>query len=272
MLNSAYIVRWLSIAAVGAVGACGQRGGSELQWARAALERNPNVKVLEVEVQANRIKLQDKASGAVLEVTPGELAAVSIADLVALTERSKSTASAPPLAAESTAAAEVAIPAKQESDNVMEVRAQPPRPPAPPIAYNVQREGGRVRVSGPGVSIESSSTAQPTVATHYDEPIICDGRRLLHLDGRVLNVEGDAITVRGGCELHITNSRIAASGVGVVVLDGAVHISNSSAQGSSASLELGPQSKAFLRSSQFQGISRRDPSATLRDLGGNTWR
>ena len=267
-----YIARWLWVAALFTVGACGQRGDAELQWARAALERNPNVKVLEVDAQANRIRLQDKVSGAVLEVTPGELAAISIADLVALTERSKLAAAAPAGSIDAAETAEAPIPAKRESSNVIEVRAQPPRAPTAPVAYNVQREDGRVRVTGPGVSIESSSTVQPNVAMHYDEPIICDGRRLLHFDGRELNVHGDAITVRGGCELHITNSRIAATGVGIVVLNGAVHISNSSAQGAGASLELGPQSKAFIRGSQFQGISRRDPNATLRDLGGNTWR
>ena len=50
---------------------------------------------------------------------------------------------------------------------------------------------------------------------------------MLQLDNRQLRVDGNAITIRGGSELYLTNSNIVATGVGVVVHDGTVHIANS---------------------------------------------
>ena len=69
------------------------------------------------------------------------------------------------------------------------------------------------------------------------DPIICEGRRMMHFDDRDIYVTGDAITVRGGCELFITNSRIVATGTGVVVRDGIAHIDNSYVEGTGASFD-----------------------------------
>ena len=60
---------------------------------------------------------------------------------------------------------------------------------------------------------------------------------MMHVDGRDIYVDGDAITVRGGCELYITNSRIVASSTGVVVREGTVHIANSYVEGATASFD-----------------------------------
>src|SRR5262245_16638465 len=57
---------------------------AELKWARAALERNPELKVISVDAERNSIKVLIKASGETATVTPGELAAIPIGDLVAL--------------------------------------------------------------------------------------------------------------------------------------------------------------------------------------------
>ncbi|HKE96440.1 MAG TPA: hypothetical protein VKB34_19180, partial [Povalibacter sp.] len=141
--------------------------------------------------------------------------------------------------------------------------------------YTIERTDGHLKVSGPGISVVSSGTANATedrAGAPAAEPIICEGQRMLHLDNRRLFVDGDAITVRGGCELYITNSNIVASGVGVVVHDGTVHIANSYIEGASGSFEASSQAKVFVRGSTFQGLSRRDQLAMVQDQGGNQWR
>ena len=94
----------------------------------------------------------------------------------------------------------------------------------------------------------------------------------MHLDGRDIYVEGDAITVRDGCELYITNSRIVASATGVVVREGTVHIANSYVEGSSASIDAQRDARVYLRGSTFQGLPRRSERAVVQDQGGNQWR
>jgi hypothetical protein len=243
--------------------ACAKQENSELNWARAALERNPQVKVLAVDAEKNTIQVRVKATGETLTVTPGELAAIPLGDLIVL-------ASAPrqvPRVAEPTPEpAQVAEPLPPEP---VTTPAEPAKP-----EYTVQREDGRVRVTGPGVSIETHKPAQEMVAVTqaFDEPIICDGKRMLHIDNKRINVSGDAIVARGGCELHITNSRIYASGTGVTVLDANVHIVNSEVTGTEGSLTTSSAAHVLLHNSQFTGLARRDNQASIQDQGGNTWR
>src|SRR5262245_7356604 len=59
---------------------------NELKWAQAALERNPDLKVVSVDKKHNSIKVAIKSTGETATVTPGELAAIPIGDLVALTK------------------------------------------------------------------------------------------------------------------------------------------------------------------------------------------
>lgn len=241
---------------------------AELQWARAALERNPQLKVMAVDAATHSIQVQVKANGETIAVTPGELAAIPIADLVALTQA----ANAPP-----PVVSEPAAPAEPEP------APEPPPASEPEVAestaktnydeFVVQREAGRVRVTGPGVSIESHAAPVTEGATQrYDDSIVCDGKRMLRMDARQLNVAGDAITVRGGCELHLSNSRIRATGAAIVVESGTVHISNSEIAGGVNSLRTGPGARAYLRSNTFVGLQVRDSQADIVDQGGNTWR
>jgi hypothetical protein len=94
---------------------------------------------------------------------------------------------------------------------------------------------------------------------------------MLHLDNRRLNVTGDAITARGGCELHITNSHIVATGTAIVVLDATVHIANSEITGTDGSLTTSSAARVVLRNTTFTGLARRDGQAKIQDQGGNTW-
>jgi len=249
---------------------CGAKtsGDTELQWARAALERNPQVKVVSIDAATNSIQVQVKASGETIAVTPGELAAIPIADLVALTQtasREPPIEKTPPPAPPVEAAPEPQTPPEPVTES------QPAKP-----AYDdfvVERENGRVRVTGPGVSIESPpAPVTEGVSQRVDEPIVCDGKRMMRMDARQLNVDGNAITVRGGCELYISNSRIQASSAAIVVDNGIVHISNSEISGAKNSLVTNSAARAYLRSNTFSGLQIRDPDATIVDQGGNTWR
>jgi len=245
------------------VAGCAKQENAELQWARAALERNPQLKVVSVDEASKTIKARVKFSGEVLTLTPGELAAIPIADLVA-------PPAPPPAPAPIPESTPAAAPAPQT------VEAAPPAPePAAAATYTVEREDGRVRVSGPGVSIETAAKTTSTAEgapTQYDDPIVCDGKRFLHLDNRTLHVDGDALIARGGCELHITNSRISATGTAVTVMDATVHVSNSTVEGSEGSLTTSSAARVLLRGNRFSGLARRSPDAKIQDQGGNVWR
>ena len=140
--------------------------------------------------------------------------------------------------------------------------------------YKVERSGGQVRVSGPGVSIVSGSatpapSARGEAGQRNVDPIVCDGQRTMHLDDKRIFVEGDAITVMGGCELYLTNSRIVASNTGLVVRDGVVHIANSYVEGGTASFDIGSAARVYVRGSTLQGVLRREEVAMIEDQGGN---
>jgi hypothetical protein len=142
--------------------------------------------------------------------------------------------------------------------------------------YTIERSEGQVRVTGPGVSIVSTGSegnAGANASTQASsDPIICEGQRMLHFDNREFIVEGDAITVRGGCELYLTNSRVIATGTGIVVQDGIVHVSNSHVEGQEGSFDADNRAKVFVRGSTFRGLPRRSELAQVQDQGGNRWR
>ena len=267
LLNHAlvYSTRLCFVAAFALLVACAQQENSDLIWARAALERNPQIKVLGVDAAKNTIQIRVKATGETLTLAPGELAAIPLGDLIALTSAPRQL---PPARLESTPEPTPVVAPLPVSEAPIA-----PTEPAKP-QYTVQREDGRVRVTGPGVSIEThgSTQAKDTATQAFDEPIICDGKRMLHLDNKRINVSGDAIIARGGCELHITNSRINAGGTGVTVLDANVHIVNSEVTGTEGSLTTSSAARVLLRNSQFIGLTRRDNQASIQDQGGNTWR
>lgn len=149
--------------------------------------------------------------------------------------------------------------------------------------------GKGVLTSGPGYSIKAgdplpaapvrlasrSSTIPSPVrgvaVEHRYEPMICQGARLLHIDGRNLEFEGDAISAEEGCEIHITNSHIIAHGLGVSARAANVHIQNSVIEGDSGSVSASEGAKVYTQQSTFKGLSRRLDTATFTDLGGTVW-
>jgi hypothetical protein len=236
---------------------------ADIEWARAALARNPELEVLAVDPQTGVVTVKNRSTGETEAVKASELVAVPPSRL-----RAMQTADAPP----------------PEVDPAPEQSATAPDPGATTAsagqsegAYTIDRSGGQIRVSGPGVSIVSSGTnASGNNATGAGrrtvDPFICEGRRTLQLDNRNIYVDGDALTVRGGCEVFITNSNIVASGTGIIVQDATVHISNSHIEGVNASFQAEDRAKMFVRGSTFQGVSRRAEQATVQDQGGNRWR
>ena len=147
--------------------------------------------------------------------------------------------------------------------------------------------GGRTLESGPGYAIkvaskdatpsagratarERSVTTSAAVERRH-EPIICQGDRLLQIDNRNLEFDGDAVAAQDGCEIHITNSHITAKGVGVSARAANVHIDNSQIEGDSASIDASDGAQVYASSSRFKGMSRRLDNSSFHDLGGNVW-
>lgn len=258
---------------------------AELTWARAALERNPRYEVLASDTQTRVFTVRDRSTGQVQTLNLNDLAAAPVAQLkappafAAIPPAPEPAAAPAPTAAPAASAAPAnpapgAAPA-QVVDNSPAAAAE--RAQAAESNYTIDRTGGQLRVSGPGVSIVSSgksatSGASNTAGVRASEPIICEGKRMLKLDDRKMYVEGDAIIARGGCELYITNSHIVATGTGLIVEDAIVHVANSHIEGLNGSFNATDRAKMFVRTSTFQGVPRRAEFASVLDQGGNEWR
>lgn len=287
----------LSCIALAVLSAC-NRGGdqaavipaepAELTWARSALERNPQLEVLASDAQTRVFTVRNRASGQIETINLNDLAAAPVAQLRTPPALPPVTAapvaSAAPLAwtpapatanTQEPAPGESAAPAQQSVvDNSPAAAAE--RAQASDANYTIDRTGGQLRVSGPGVSIVSSgdraAKATNVAGAHTSEPIICEGKRLLKIDDRTIYVDGDAIIARGGCELYITNSRIIATGTGLIVDDALVHIANSHIEGANGAFNAADRAKMYVRTSTFQGVPRRTEFASVLDQGGNQWR
>ncbi len=278
-----YGCRMLTCSALVILAACQQgktptatQGQSELTWARAALERNPNLEVLAIDERMGVFTVRDRSTGEVQAVKANELAATPVAQLAAPTSAETQASTEAATAAPAEAPATSSTPTAQPTDTPA-TAANTTQPSSGPREYTIERSDGQVKVSGPGISIVSSgpasaASAQGGAAERPVDPIICEGARRIHLDNRDIHVEGDAVIARDGCEVYITNSRIVASGTGVVAYDAVVHIANSYVEGAAGSFAADGRSRMFLRGSTFNGLSRRDSLASVQDQGGNQWR
>lgn len=249
---------------------------TEISWARAAIERNPDLEVVAVDPQSGVITVKHRSSGEVEALKASELAATTPSQLKPMNMQAAPPPEPEPGPVEQDRATAGQQPAQATAPQTDRSEGSPPQSGLP-SGYTIERADGKIRVSGPGVSIESSGTSaargtQASSGRRPVDPFICEGRRTLQLDNREIYVEGDAITVRGGCEVFITNSNIVASGTGIVVQDGTVHISNSQIEGASASFQADDRSKLYVRGSTFLGVPRRTELAVVQDQGGNRWR
>jgi hypothetical protein len=243
---------------------------AEISFARAALERNPDLEVVASDPHSGVVTVKHKSTGEVETVKAGEITAVSPSQLKAM--------NAPQPEPDSAATQQESQTHPQQTAQMTDrSEGSAPVPGATPSGYTVDRSNGQIRVSGPGVSIVSSGSNasadnQASSGRRTVDPFICEGRRTLQLDNRDIYVDGDAITVRGGCELFLTNSHVVASGTGIVVQDAVVHISNSTVEGANASFQADDRAKMYVRGSTFSGVPRRAELAMVQDQGGNKWR
>jgi hypothetical protein len=260
----------------------------ELNWAREALKRNPAIEVVATDTAAGVFTVRVKDTGEVQTVKLSELAAVPVSTLSAThTPTSMPEAAAPTpapaaspevsdrMASDRTADAQPTASTAASTSNDGSASSAPAAQSNP--NYTIERADGQVKVSGPGISIVSTGTttvsaAESAAGQRAAEPIICEGRRMLHFDNRNIYVDGDAIIARGGCELYITNSRVVASGTAVIIQDATVHIANSTVEGAAASFDARENAKVYVRSSTFEGLPRRAEQAVVQDQGGNQWR
>jgi len=232
----------------------------QLDWARDALQRNDALEVVATDPATGWITVRVKSTGELRKVFAGSVVAMLPGDApIAAPAGSDEGAASTPRSAE--------VPAAPKGERVL--RSGP---------------GYSIAVASPATGVESRSTAAPAPGgspgggaslasglplEHLHEPIICQGAQLLHIDSRNLEFDGDALSVQSGCELHITNSRIIAKGIGVEARAASVHIDNSSIEGDSGSVEASDGAQVYASSSTFKGIIRRLDTAAFHDMGGN---
>jgi hypothetical protein len=277
-LNARLPVIWMCGCAIVALAGCDKPARDDMTWAQSALERNGRLQILTVDRQAHAFTVRLKDTG--------ELRIVQADEVVG---------SLPTPAGEANTARAGAIVAANDARATPAPEAAPPaaEPAAEPTAAAAvtaapAAAGPGVIASGPGYSIKSARTngtahagassfaqndfiAKGLAIERRDEPIVCQGARFLRIDSRNLEFEGDAISAEDGCEIHITNSRIAAKGVGVSARAANVHIENSSIEGQSGSILASEGAQVYAEASRFRGLSRGLTSESLHDLGGNVW-
>jgi hypothetical protein len=267
-------------------GCARQESAREIDWAKAALARNP----------AYEIVATDESAGVftVRNTTTGQVETLKLLDLIA-TPLPPRTAAQPAPAPASPAAEPVETPEAAADSAATLASGQTTEPEAGMAApegslahgpgYNIQR-GDDLRptvantLEGPGYSItrEDSSRREETPGTpaassveRRTDPIVCQGDRLMRIDGETIEFTGDAVIAEKGCDLYISNARISAGGVGIIARQARVHIVNSTIGGVRGSYEASDGAEIYVARSTFTGIGRRFDSATMNDLGGNAY-
>jgi hypothetical protein len=267
------------------ISACGkQERVREIDWAKAALARNPSLEIVSTDETAGVFTVRDTSNGSVHKLRLEELVAGPAPAKVAQP-------AAAPIAPEPPAPEPAASPG-EEAAPVESVAAVPagsgqslaqgpgysitrgePTTPPPTLegpGYSITRESPR---GEPGVQ-PSTPDAESIVSNveRRTDPIICQGDRLMRIDGETIDFEGDAVIAERGCDLYISNARIRAGGVGIIARQARVHIVNSTIGGSRGSYEVSDGAEMYVARSTFSGVGRRFDNATMNDLGGNEYK
>jgi hypothetical protein len=268
----------------------------EIDWAKAALARNPAYEILATDESAGVFTVRDTAGGAVhtlrlqdLIATPLPARAAAVAPAAAPAASPDAAPDpAPETAVENPQPAKTGDPllADQTTESVHGVRAGTGDPLAEGPGYSITRGDGDKPVAtptieGPGYSItrhesekgEAGARAEAVVSSveRRTDPIVCQGDRLMRIDGETIEFTGDAVIAEKGCDLFISNANIRAGGVGIIARQARVHIVNSTIGGTRASYEASEGAEIYVARSTFAGIGRRFDSATMNDLGGNSY-
>lgn len=270
------------------ISACArQESAREIDWAKAALARNPAYEIVATDESAGVFTVRD--------TTTGRVETLKLHDLIAAPLPPKTAAPAA-AAAEPVESPEVAddsadtLASGQTTEQVEAGSAPQEGALAQGPGYSIQRGDAAPppvanTLEGPGYSITRQATTrqdparrevtpETTTASNVErrtDPIVCQGDRLMRIDGQTIEFSGDAVIAEKGCDLYISNARISAGGVGIIARQARVHIVNSSIGGTRGSYEASEGAEIYVARSTFTGIGRRFDSATMNDLGGNAY-
>jgi uncharacterized Zn-binding protein involved in type VI secretion len=262
----------------------------EIDWAKAALARNPNYEIVATDETAGVFTVRDTVTGDVTTLKLNELIAAPKPPREAVTPA----ALPDPGPVESPESAEGEDASALADNQTTETVEVPPSAGGPALAqgpgYSITRATGArpdasaATLEGPGYKIERQATAlagntpaqaadpQAANGEPRTDPIICQGNRLMRIDGETLSFSGDAVIAERGCDLYISNARIRAGGVGIIARQQArVHIVNSTIGGVRGSYEASDGAEIYVARSTFTGVGRRFDGASMTDLGGNSY-
>jgi hypothetical protein len=269
------------------LGACspGERV-REIDWAKAALARNPAYEILATDESAGVFTVRDTAGGTVHTLRLQDLVAAPLPPKPAAPVAAPAPAAIPETPVENAAPApedEPVMAANPPADD----QAAPGEPLAEGPGYRITRGNDTARAAtptleGPGYSITRPEPAERPAGATADriaanverrtDPIVCQGDRLMRIDGETLSFSGDAVIAEKGCDLFISNANIRAGGVGIIARQARVHIVNSTIGGTRGSYEASDGAELYAARTTFSGVGRRFDNATLNDLGGNEYK
>jgi hypothetical protein len=282
-MNTRIAMTLASLSMVLIAGCSKQEQVREIDWAKAALARNPSMEIISTDEAAGVFVVRDTTNGSTYKL--------KLEDLVAGPPPEKTAAQpvAPPAPA-APAAEPAAMPgeqaAPQTTETVADARIGTGKPLVEGPGYSITK-GEPVSpppsIEGPGYTItrdeprepraeQSAPNAEAIAGEKRTDPIICQGDRLMRIDGETIDFEGDAVIAEKGCDLYISNARIRAGGVGIIARQARVHIVNSTIGGSRGSYEASDGAEIYVARSTFSGVGRRFDSATMNDLGGNEYK
>lgn len=273
-----------------ALGACSkQERAREIDWAKSALARNPAFEIVATDESAGVFTVRETDSGDIRTLRLEELiAAPPPAKAQVQPQAQPAAPAAPPVEAEPAPEEAQAQPGEEASSQTTEILAGVPAASGQALVegpgYRItraepRREAPPPSLEGPGYSITRESSPPPratpepvaSTAEKRTQPIVCQGDRLMRIDGETIEFSGDAVIAENGCDLYISNARIRAGGVGIIARQARVHIVNSSIGGALASYEASDGAKIYVASTTFTGVGRRFDTAEMNDLGGNQY-
>jgi hypothetical protein len=254
-----------------------QQSAREIDWAKTALARNPAFEIVATDESAGVFTVRDTATGvmqtlrlqdlvaapmpkpaakpAVAATAPAEVApleSATVPDDTAAPVASNQTTEAGPADTAGNGAALVQGPGYSIK------RGEPPHAPATleGPGYSIERQQAATH---PPASPSGAAAAEQVAANveRRSDPIVCQGDRLMHIDGETIEFSGDAIIAEKGCDLYISNSRLSAAGVGIIARQARVHIVNSSIGGTRGSYEASQGAEIYVARSTITGVGRR---------------
>ena len=262
----------------------------EIDWAKAALARNPAYEILSTDESTGVFTVRDTSTGAVRTLRLEELVAAPLTPRTAAKPATPEVAPATMPADTPETLVENGDAAGEEPVVVQAVPAGTGAPVSEGPGYRITRGDDKpvtaANLEGPGYSISRDEPVKgqtkdirgkgaEAIAANVErrtDPIICQGDRLMRIDGETIDFTGDAVIAEKGCDLYISNSRIRSGGVGIIARQARVHIVNSTIGGTLASYEASDGAEIYVASSTFAGVGRRFDSATMNDLGGNQYK